>query len=482
VSIQKKIFVGSLWAVGMRWGIRLMGMGSVVVLARVLRPEDFGIMAMAFLLTGLVSSFSDLGVASMLIREKEISRADIDTAWTLSVLHGVGLACLFVLFAHPAALYFNEPRLTHVIYLCALGAVLGSFEPLATVFFRRELDFARDSLNQILHKLWGVLITIALALWLRSYWALALSLPLGAVAGVVTSYCMRPYRPRFSLESWRKLLGFSLITLVTSLARFVSHRADVLIVGRIGDSTQVGYYNVAAELSLIGPRELTVSVGRAMFPSLAKAKHEQADFASIFLEVLGYVAIACFPMGIGLWMVADDFVRVILGPQWGEAARLLGYLAIFGVLTSMSDIMLNHVLIVTGHERRQAAAYWLKALLLVGCALAGVPWGIEGIAIGVLASSAIMFLLSIGILTGVLHCGALALIAVLWRPVLSMLAMAWILHIAMPYLPDSAFARLPLSIALGAVTYSVVLVVLWAFAGRPAGPEAKAISLMRGSR
>src|SRR6266849_3408388 len=164
LKTQSNILVGSLWAVGMRWGTRLIGLVSVVIVARILRPDDFGILAMAMLLTGLLESFVELGVAMMVIREEHISGVDLNTAWTIRILQGLVLGVVVALLATPAALYFREPRLTAVVYLCALALTLNSFENIGVVLIRKELDFAKDFVYQIVVKLAGVVTTICLAL------------------------------------------------------------------------------------------------------------------------------------------------------------------------------------------------------------------------------------------------------------------------------------------------------------------------------
>jgi O-antigen/teichoic acid export membrane protein len=464
----------------MRWGIRLIGLASVVVLARILRPEDFGILAMAMLVTGLLESLSDLGVAMMLIREPNASTVDLNTAWTLRILQGLLLGMLVALMAVPAALYFREPRITAVIYLCALALAIVSFENIGVVLIRKELDFAKDFRYQVILKLLSVAVTVSLAVSLRSYWALALAQPVSAAANVGLSYLISSYRPRLCLKSYRRFLGFSANVVLANVARFLTNKADVFLVGSIGTSAQMGFYNVASELSSMPSRELTQSVGRALFPSLAKLKNDRADVLKTFLRVIGSVAALCIPIGCGLWVVADDFVRVVLGEQWEAASRLISYLAIYGTFTSLVDIMIGHVLIVSGHERRQALVLWVRCFLLVVCIAAGMHWGIDGIAIGATVSSAIMFAVTVWILTTTLSVSVVDLLAGFWRPTLAGLCMAALVHYATIDLPVPPLSRLIGGVAIGIVSYVMALLLFWWMAGRPQGTEAAVVAAFRG--
>src|SRR5205814_1645659 len=193
-------------------------------------------------------------------------------------------------------------------------------------------DFSTDFRYQVILKILGVVTVIALAFWLRSYWALALSQPVNALANVATSYAIHAYRPRFCLQRWRRFVSFSANIGISNLARFISNKADVFIVGSIGTPGEMGVYNVAGELSSMPSRELTSSVGRALFPALAKLKHASQDFLAAFLQVMESVAVLCVPIGVGLWVVADDLVHVVLGARWEGAEQLMHILAIYGTL------------------------------------------------------------------------------------------------------------------------------------------------------
>lgn len=460
----------------MRWAIRLLGMLSVIVLARLLHPADFGIMAMAMLLIGALSTFAELGVAMMVIREAEISRVDLDTAWTLRILQGAILGVLVALLAGAAASYFREPRVTVVVYLGALGLFINGFENIGVTLIRRELDFATDFRYQVILKVLGVVIVIALAFWLRSYWALALSQPVNALASVATSYAIHPYRPRFCLQRWRRFLAFSANIGISNLARFVTNKGDVFIVGSIGTPGEMGVYNVAAELSSMPSRELTTSVGRALFPALAKLKQASQDFLAAFFQVMESVAVLCVPIGIGLWVVADDVVHVVLGAKWAGAEQLIRILALYGTLMSLIDVLIGHVLIVTGHERRQMIVLWIRAALLVLCALVGMKWGIEGIAFGATASSIMMFIIALSVLKVTLHCRMAEFVGIFWRPMAAALLMGWIVHWSAPSAGGPSLLRLVLSIAVGIASYAVTLLLLWLVAGRPAGTESAVIA------
>ena len=224
-----------------------------------------------------------------------------------------------------------------------------------------------------------------------------------------------------------------------------------------------------------------MSVGRAMFPSLSRIKNDGAsmlDLKGTFLRIIASVALLCLPMGFGMWAIASDFVRVVLGERWMEATGLIGYLAIYGMLESLVNIMLGHVMIVTGHERRQAIAWWIRAALVTGGALIGMPYGMTGVAIGVTASGFVMFALAIAMLKSTIACRVRDFVTIYWRPTLASLAMAAAVHFAAQAMDVLPVLRLLMSVLIGVASYVTVLLLLWLASGRPESAESATISLV----
>jgi O-antigen/teichoic acid export membrane protein len=237
---------GSLWAIGMRWAIRCAGLVSTVVLARILTPADFGIVAMSSLVLGLLLVCSETGAAQLLLRTRETDRAAYDTAWTILLLQHIVLAAAMFLLAYPAAAYFKEPRLTAVIQVVAAGSVLGGLNNIGVVMFRRDLDFRADFLYGFYAKVLTVIPTLGLALAYRSYWALVAGQIIGQALEVVISYLMHPFRPRFSLAGWSRFVRYSMWVTPAHAATFLNQKADVFVVGYIASTAQMGAYSVGA--------------------------------------------------------------------------------------------------------------------------------------------------------------------------------------------------------------------------------------------
>lgn len=270
-TIYRDMIAGSLWGVAMRWSTRGIGLVSVVILARILTPADFGIMAMFSLFAGLIEGFAEMGTGMLLLRQAEITRADCDTAWTLRIIQGVLIGAALLICAPLAVRYFSEPRLFPVIVVMALCSFIGATANIGATLVRKELDFAKDFRYGVYGKLVTFFPTLALAFMLRNYWALVAGNVAGTVAGVALSYRMHPYRPRLSLERARQYLSFSISVIGANIARFLKGKVDVLVIGGSTNAALTGSYNVASELATLATQEIVIPVWRGLFPAHRRA-------------------------------------------------------------------------------------------------------------------------------------------------------------------------------------------------------------------
>lgn len=456
----------------MRWGMRLIGLVSTVILARLLTPEDFGLVAMASLVIGLLQSFSQMGVQMLIIREPELTDAKCNTAWTIQFLQGVVIASCLFLVAPYAALYFKEPRVVEVIYWLALGAIIMGLANIGMVLVRKELDFARDFRFNIYVRLMTAIATVALALALRSYWALVWGQIIAAILRVLLSFGMHHYRPRFSLVYFRQFLRFAAAILPFNIGYYLNNMADVMVVGGIGTTAQMGSYSVSSDVSSMATREVVDAMGRGLYPNLAKLTDDPEKLATAFLHVLNAVTVMCLAFGLGLYAVAEDFVMVVLGSQWSSVVPLVKWLALYMALGSLVNVLTSHILVVTGHERASAVLIWVRIAILVPMVVfAGTRWGIEAIAAAAASSSLVMLIISIRYATRVLPISVAQVIGSLWRPAVASGAMVIGIHLLHMEQLGLPFVTLALDVTAGAVIYGSCLIVLWRASGKPPGLE-----------
>jgi O-antigen/teichoic acid export membrane protein len=471
---------GSIWAVAMRWSIRLIGLVSVVILARLLTPEDFGVVALAMVTIGLIRELSELGVALLVIRTQEITRDECDTAWTVRILQGTVVALVIAASAPIAAQYFGEPRVAPVMYLLAVSAMIGGFENIGMVLVQKELDFAKDFRFNLWRRLLVFIVTIVLAVVLRSYWALVFGELVGGSFAVGLSYVMHAYRPRLSLSRVQEYIRFAMSIIPLNVGRYLNGKTDVLVVGGMAPTALFGAYSVAAELADMVTKEVVMPLGRALFPSYAKIAADPAQLSVAFQHVLSTAATVCLPLGVGLMLTAEDFVQLLLGNQWHQTVIFVRWLAMYATITSVLHVMSVQILVVVGSEKRAAWLMWIRFLVLAPCvAAAGLLGGPTAIPVAAIGATLLVAPVILYHVTRAIPVTAAQIGLSLWRPLAAAAVMALALGFAeFPDLHITAFA-FALDVTAGGAIYALSLLILWVASGRREGVERACISIVQ---
>jgi O-antigen/teichoic acid export membrane protein len=418
--------------------------------------------------------FTELGVASLIIREPEMRREFFDTGWTIKLLQGLLIAAMLVLITPVAVYYFKEPRLVSIIYVLAVAAVIEGAENIGLTLIRKRLDFAKDFQFVMYKRLFIFGSTLVLAFALRNYWALVIGTVMGSIFGVFLSYRLDPYRPRLRLQYAEKFLVFGWRIVLYNIARYWNDRVDSFVVGGLASTSEMGVYNVASELSRTVVSELVMPIGRALLPSYAKVKDVKV-LEEVYLRTLGGMAILIFPLGFGLATIAEEFVLLVLGDKWMEVIPLLEWLAFYGLATALLHALMGQIFIVMGHERIAMHLQWARVLILVPAVVsAGNLWGIKAIPISATCVTLVFVLFVSRAITRISSIKPIEMLDTLWRPIIASAGMMGFIMLIEPTEAGLGF-RLMIMVAAGALFYVVVLIVLWMLAGCPPSMEYAAI-------
>ncbi len=471
-STYKHLFRGAAWTIGMRWVMRFIGFINVIILARILTPEDFGLVALAMIVAGFAESFTEAGAQQLLIRTRDITRVDKDTAWTVHVCQGLLVAAIVAISAHWAAVAFDDPRIEPIAYVLAVAALILGFRNIGLTLARRDLDFALDFRITVVTRLTTFVATLALVLWLRSYWALVYGQVIGALLSVLFSYVMHPYRPRICFVKIEQYLRFSTAIIPMRIADYATKKVPILVVNSFGGVTQVGLYNVARDLASTMTSEIAVPLSRGLFPGFARLSNEPARLADAFRNVLGASASVFLPLGVGLALVSGDLVPLLLGDQWIPSAPFVFWLALFSCVAAINKLMTTQILIVSGHERRSAILAWVRLVCLSAAVWLGAQVnGAEGVAMACTLFALAFLPVCATVLSRSIPLSVYRIATVLIRPALACAGMALMLVLVREYLPANPFVRLGVEVVLGALSYVVVLFGSWQLVGRPQGLE-----------
>lgn len=478
--MQGKIAAGAALVFLYRLIDRSLGIVSTLVLARLLMPEDFGLVAMAAAVIAVIELTTAFGFELALVQHRDPKRVHYDTAWTLNISISGAAALVVCALAWPAAWFFKEPRVVEIMLFSALTMFVGGFENVGTVNFRRAMDFKRDFAFLGGKRLIGFIATICASLALHSYWGLLIGALVQRFAGIALSYAMQPYRPRLALGAWRELYHFSRWTLLSNVLIAGLQRAPHFAVGRIFGGASLGHYVIASDVGGMPTTELAAPLNRSSIPGYARLQDDRAALRATFGGVNGLLALIVFPAGIGLALVARPTVEVLLGHRWIDAVPLMQVLSCAGIAVALGSNY-GSLCIAVGKPKLNMMLLALRLTCLIIGLMVLPRWlGVVGAAWAELVAASVSLVAGLIVVRREIELTIASVLGQWWRPALASAAMT------AAVLPTLAWAdryndyiQLVVGITAGAVAYSLALGGLWVLAGRPSGAESQLVAQFR---
>ena len=477
LSIKARTIAGASWMVVWRMSTRLLGLVNTVILVRLLAPADFGLVALATTFSQIVESLSVVGVADAIVREKDSDRALFDTGFTINLLRGIAMTVIIAGCAWPVTEFFNDPRLLDIQFVLAGTVFLAALENIGVVEFRRSLAFDKEFLLALLPRIAGIAVSIVCAIVFENYWALIAGIVTGRVLRVAVSYWIHPFRPRISLGAWRRLIGFSAWTWVTTLVVVIRDRIDTLVIGRELGPVKIGVYAVGYEIGSLPSTELVEPLTIALFAGFSAGTRGGADVADGYFKAISATFLLTLPMGTGLAILALPVISLMFGPRWLDAVPLVQVFAIAAmmkVIAYFSGVLLN----AHGLIHMMFRVIFASVVVRVGLLLALIgPFGLMGAAMAAAGGIAFEEVLFMIVCFRQLRLNPMDLVRGSWRAAVATGAMATVL-MTLGFGQASAVTNQAAAVrdlaggtVLGAATYAAVLLLLWLICRRPEGAE-----------
>lgn len=475
----KQAFIaGAFWTIGMRWAVKGIGFINTAIMARLLVPADYGLVAMAMIVVGLIGAFLDMGTEVALLRKDQVSRDEVDSAWTLQVLQGAVVGVIIAMVSVPATIYFEEPRVAPMLWVLGACVAVGGLANVGLVLAQKELNFRLEFLHSVAAKVLSVVATIIAGLALGDYRALLIGIATGYVGGTLLSYLMHPYRPRWNLREARSIWQVSKWLMVGSMGGYLLGKADELAAARIGTTAEFGTYNVGADLGSLPVTSIGPAVMQSMLPVLAKLEGQPERTNAAITKVIRALNTITLPLGVGVAALAAPIALVVLGPKWLDAAV---FIAIFALCGSARFTVnpLGAQMVLRNHTRISSRMVWVEfAFFIAGALVLAPPYGITGLAIARL--TALVSNATVIAWTARHYCGInLRPIAyALARPMLGAALMAGVITLVIQPL-QLPLAQLVAGAAAGALFFVAWSFLTWHAVGRPEGLESTLVDMAR---
>ncbi|GAB4517808.1 MAG: lipopolysaccharide biosynthesis protein [Parvularculaceae bacterium] len=475
-SITGKLLTGAAWIGLSRIAVNLIGIISTIVLARLLAPEDFGLVALALAFMAVINAFTALPIGMAVIQTKDATHAHYDTAWTLNILRAAIVNGAAVALVWPFASFYGDARLVPLLIVIALGSFISAAGNPQMIRLQKDLVFWQIFVVEFSRRATAFAVAVAIAYYFRSYWALVLGTIAAHVVGLAIGYAIAPYLPRFTLAKAREMLSFSIWMSLSQIINTLSWRLDHFLIGGVLGQTQLGIYTVGNDLAGVATRDGLAVVQSTLFPGFAKV-NGGGEIIEALRRSQSFISMFALPIGVGTALVADPLIPIAVGEKWREAIPIVQVCACIFAFQSLTHAA-NPLILAQGRPRllffRDALlAAYRTPLIIAGVLLAGIP----GILMARAISGPSLVFINLALLRRITGAGYWAPLACSKRSIISVVVMGASVLLLRPLLfsgesQNAQFMGLAASIALGAIVYGAAHAGLWIAGGRPKGPEA----------
>ena len=384
-GLFRRVVKGGFWVFAFSGSQEIIAIARLVILARLLSPNDFGLAGMAILALATLDALTQMGFDVALIQKKDDARTYLDTAWTVGVLRGGAIFVVLLGAAPYVAGFFRSPEVTNLVRVIGFSILAQSFANIGVVYFRKELEFRKQFLWQFSGRLADFCVAVAVAFTLRNVWALVLAFVAGDAAKLLLSYLLHPYRPRLRIEMKRarELFRFGKWMWGSSVLVLLLTQIDNGVVGRVIGAATLGLYQLARRIANLPASEIAHVISNVTFPAYAKLQDRPEALRGAYRMVLEVTALVTLPVAGALAVLAPEITVTFFGDKWLPAAGAIRLLAVWGVLNALFSTA-GQVLLAVGMPRSLSTYQLIQVITMAVLVYPmSANWGITGTSLAV---------------------------------------------------------------------------------------------------
>ncbi len=381
MNLREKAAKGIFWSVIQKWGREAVSFFTFVALSRLLAPEDFGLVAMAFVFITFVQVFLDQGLGDAIVQRADLAPEHLDTAFWISILTGCLLTVSGIALSGPVAALFSEPRLVPVLRWMSVGFVLTTLSSIQTAILQRKLAFKSLAARSVSATMVGGIVGVGMAFAGFGVWSLVAQELANDMTAAIVLWSASDWRPGFKISKkhYKELFSFGASIVGNDILDVIMRRSDDFLIGYFLGPTLLGYYNIGYRLLLVIMRVVTGITNSVAFPTFSRIQKNPERMRRAFYTVTQYTSLLAFPVFIGLATLAPEIVQALFGKKWLPSVPVMQTLAFIGILQSL--LFFNgSVIKASGKPFWQLGIMFLTSVGSVIGFLLVVKWGIVAVA------------------------------------------------------------------------------------------------------
>lgn len=381
MSLRKKTIKGLAWSAVSQGGKQVSQIIITMILARLLSPEDFGLVAMATVFTNFALLFGEMGLSSALIQKQDIDDRHLSSAFWLNVIAGACLTLFFIIVAPLIAAFYHKPQLQPLLMVMSLNFILTSFTIIQQTIFTKEMDFKPLTIRDIASVVVAGIVGIFMANHGFGAWSLVGQLLTFSFVNGILLWTMSSWRPKFmfSKDAIKDIFHFSAHMTGFNIVNYFARNVDQLLIGKFLGSQALGYYALAYKIMLYPVQNISGIIGRVMFPAFSRIQHDLEKVRSAYLKMVKAISLITFPLMAGLFVLAPEFVHIVFGAKWEPIILVLKILCICGAVQSIGTTVGN-IILSQGRSELQLRLGVISIFFVFLAVLLGMRWGVAGVA------------------------------------------------------------------------------------------------------
>lgn len=339
-NLKNKTISGISWSIVDNVTKLVLTLFIASILARLLKPEDFGVIAMIFVFTGFLKILRDFGLGASVIQKSKPSSKELDSLFWVTIGFGVFVTLLLIAFSDTIATFYELPKLSKLIKAISAAMFLGSVSIIPEALIKKDLDFKSLFFRNIGNLIISGTITILMAYYGYGVWALIFKEIIFNFLLIIFNFSLVKWRPSFSFSygSIKSYLNFSLPLFGENSLNYFVRNIDNLLIGKLLGDITLGYYSKAYSLMLLPVRQISGSIANVMFPSLSIIKNDKPKVWVGYMNVVKIVSFVNFPIMISLYFFATEIVLILFGSQWLEVIPIIKALCFVGSIQSIATL------------------------------------------------------------------------------------------------------------------------------------------------
>jgi len=382
MTLKQQVLSGVKWVALANILGQVMSLISMVILARLLTPDDFGVFAILMIFVGFLSMFVGMGSSAAIVHIDNPSEKLLSSIFYFNVFSGTLFCIILIVLSGPISVFFENPEIEELLRWLSLTFVIGSFTGVQGALFTKKLDFKTSTIIEFIATFVSLSIGIIAAMKGLGVYSLIIRTMAGSILSAILTWNISQWKPKlvFSIEELKKVFHFTTNLTGFTFINYFSRNVDNFLIGKFLGASSLGVYNIAYNIMLYPLQNISNVLTRVLFPAFSQMKDDNEKFKKGYLRVIFFIALVSFPLMTGLMATSDIFVSVVFGEKWHNLATLLLILAPVGMMQAIRRT-LGSIFMAKGNVKTMFRIGSINAAIIVISFIMGIPFGTEGVAL-----------------------------------------------------------------------------------------------------